>query len=82
LLTEIKEDETLDNPLLLSHPHLRRALLKKGWPKIQGSCAATKPFGLEFFWIDNLCIEKRVEVRSSLSQSTSFSPGIKKLLYA
>ncbi|OCL04359.1 HET-domain-containing protein [Glonium stellatum] len=66
LFRDIK-DKHPGSALALSHPHLRRALVKKGWQKVEGFCRVAKRLGLSYAWVDTFCIDQSSS--SELSES-------------
>jgi hypothetical protein len=52
-------DPTIDHAnKLKDERHFRRAMVKKGWAKLEGCCAEAIRYGLSHVWIDTCCINK------------------------
>jgi hypothetical protein len=53
------EDAKSTSFLVISHPHLARAVMKKGWSKFMGCCKEVKRLGMRYVWIDTCCIDQK-----------------------
>lgn len=71
--SESQKDKHPESTLALSHPHLRHALVKKGWQKVEGFCRVAKRLGLSYAWVDTFCIDQSSSSELSESINSMFA---------
>lgn len=59
-MTDIHEVSPNSPELFWQKPHILKAKQKCGWRKIDYCCAEARRWGIQYVWIDTLCIDNSV----------------------